>query len=212
MSLAAVVPVSTGIPLCRVLPLVLVFLCAAFMATPVQAARKMVVLDPGHGGMDLGAFYGGVREKKLTLIIAQRVETVLRSRGIRTTMTRRSDRFVSLASRAAVANGYRSAVFVSIHCNADPRRRARGIETFYTGSAGYRLARNIHVRLGHRTTCPDRGIKRKSYAVLTRTRGAAALVECGFLTCPVERRKLSTSSYQRVLAQAIADGIIATIR
>lgn len=190
--------------------LVLFLWCAGLGG--VSAGSKVVVLDPGHGGMDWGAFAGGVREKRLTLTIAQRVESSLRARGIRTAMTRRSDRFVSLSSRAAVANGYRNAVFVSIHCNADPRRRARGIETFYTGSAGYRLARNIHYRLGYRTSCPDRGVKRRSYSVLTRTRGAAALVECGFITSASERRKLVTASYQKVLARAIADGIVASIR
>lgn len=178
----------------------------------VAPARPVVVLDPGHGGADGGACWGGVREKKLTLRIAQRVEAVLRSRGIRTAMTRRSDRYVSLVSRAAVTNGYRSAVMVSIHCNADPRCRARGIETFYTGTAGYRLARNIHTRLDHRTSCPDRGVKCKALTVLTKTRGAAALVECGFLTCPSERRLLTTSSYQQRLAKAIADGIMASLR
>lgn len=175
-------------------------------------ARPVVVLDPGHGGVDCGAYCGGVKEKRLTLMIAQRVEAVLRSRGIRTAMTRRSDRYVSLQSRAAVANGYRSAVLISIHCNADPRRRARGIETYYTGSAGYRLARSIHTRLDSRTSTPNRGVKRKGLTVLTNTRGAAALVECGFLTSSSERRLLGTASYQKRVAQAIADGITASIR
>lgn len=177
-----------------------------------SSAAPVVVLDPGHGGVDGGACWGGVREKRLTLTIAQRVESVLRSRGIRTAMTRRSDRFVSLQSRASVANGYRSAVFVSIHCNADPQHTARGIETFYTGSSGYRLARSIHRRLDSSTTCPNRGVKRKSYSVLTNTRGAAALVECGFMTSASERHLLGTASYQRRIAQAIAEGIIASIR
>lgn len=182
------------------------------LAPTTAHARPVVVLDPGHGGIDGGACWGGVREKKLTLMIAQRVEAVLRSRGIRTAMTRRSDRFVSLQSRAAVANGYRSSVLVSIHCNADPQHQARGIETFYTGSSGYRLARSIHGRLDSRTSTPNRGIKRRGLTVLANTRGAAALVECGFMTSPSERRLLATASYQQRIAQAIADGITASIR
>lgn len=182
------------------------------LMTGIQAAGRVVVLDPGHGGVDGGACWGGVREKNLTLMIAKRVESVLRSRGIRTAMTRRSDRYVSLQSRAAVANGYRSAFLVSIHCNADARQRGRGIETYYTGSAGYRLARNIHSRLDARTSCPDRGVKRRGFTVLANTRGAAALVECGFVSCPSERRKLTSASYQRRIAKAIADGIVASLR
>ena len=175
-------------------------------------ARPVIVLDPGHGGIDGGACWGGVREKTLTLMISQRVESILRARGFRTAMTRRSDRTVSLPSRAAVANGYRSAMLVSIHCNADPQHQARGIETFYTGSAGYRLARSIHQRLDARTTTPNRGIKRRGLTVLANSRGAAALVECGFMTSPSERRLLTTAAYQRKIAQAIAEGIIASAR
>lgn len=192
----------------RLLRLLLSF---ALILTPSHAA-PVVVLDPGHGGVDVGASWGGVREKTLTLQIARRVENILRARGYRTAMTRRSDRTVSLQSRAALVNGYRSAVLVSIHCNADPKFRARGIETFYTGTAGYRLARNIHRRLDSCTTCPNRGLKRKSYSVLRNTRGAAALVECGFMTSRSERRLLTTSSYQQKLAAAIADGIVSSIR
>jgi N-acetylmuramoyl-L-alanine amidase len=186
-------------------------LVCGLLGPPLQA-RPVVVLDPGHGGSDSGAYWGGVREKKLTLSIAQRVESVLQRRGIRTAMTRRSDRFVSLQSRAAVANGYRSAVLVSIHCNADPKRRARGIETFYTGTAGYRLACQIHKRIDRCTLCPNRGVKRRGLTVLSNTRGAAALVECGFMSSPSERRLLSSASYQQKLAQAIADGITASLR
>lgn len=184
----------------------------AFCLGALAQAGPVVVLDPGHGGIDGGACWGGVREKNLTLMIAQRVESVLRRRGIRTALTRRSDRFVSLSSRAAVANGYRSAVLVSIHCNADPRHKARGIETFYTGTAGYRMARQIHSRMDHCTSCPNRGLKSKGLTVLTHTRGAAALVECGFITSPSERRLLTTASYQQKLARAIADGITASLR
>ena len=182
-----------------------------FFSSPLQA-HPVIVLDPGHGGMDGGACWGGVREKNLTLMIAQRVESVLRARGFRTAMTRRSDRTVSLGARAAVANGYRSAMLVSIHCNADPRHQARGIETFYTGGAGYRLARSIHSRLDARTATPDRGVKRKGLTVLARSRCAAALVECGFMTSPSERRLLVTAAYQKRIAQAIADGITASVR
>lgn len=189
----------------------LVMTCGGVLAATVQA-RTVIVLDPGHGGVDGGACWGGMREKNLTLMIAQRVEAVLRARGFPTAMTRRCDRTVSLGARAAVANGYRSAVLVSIHCNADPRHQARGIETFYTGSAGYRLARSIHSRLDACTSTPNRGIKRKGLTVLANSRCAAALVECGFMTSPPERGLLTTAAYQRRIAVAIADGITASVR
>lgn len=189
-----------------------ILLLVGFLQGGPLQARPVVVLDPGHGGVDGGAYWGGVKEKNLTLQIAQRVESILRSRGYQTAMTRRSDRFMTLTSRAAVANGYRSAVLVSIHCNADPEREARGIEAFYAGNAGFTLARCILSRLDRSTSTPNRGVKRKGLCVLSQARGAAALVECGFMTSPAERQLLTTPGYQKKLAQAIADGITASIR
>ncbi len=179
------------------------------VALPVlSASSTVVVLDPGHGGHDRGTRWGGVSEKTLTLSIAKKVEAHLKKRGIRTAMTRRSDVFRSLGGRAAVANSYRRSVFVSIHCNADRRQAARGIETFYCGSRGRRLACSIHGVLDARTSTPDRGIKFSRFTVLRSTACPAALVECGFLSSPSERRLLVTGAYQDRIARAIADGIL----
>ncbi|HEX2748323.1 MAG TPA: N-acetylmuramoyl-L-alanine amidase [Verrucomicrobiales bacterium] len=175
------------------------------------AGGTVVVLDPGHGGRDRGTMWGGVSEKVLTLSIARRVEQYLKARGIRTVMTRRSDVYRSLESRAAMANGYGRSVFVSIHCNADPRFCARGIETFYNGAQGCRLASCIHAFLDTRTSAPDRGVKFAGFAVLRKTCCPAALVECGFLTSPSERRLLVTPLYQNRVAKAIADGIFRSV-
>src|SRR5687768_13808822 len=177
------------------------------MGLPLQAARTVVVLDPGHGGHDRGAKWGAVSEKTITLSIARRVEKHLKARGFTTAMTRRGDVFRTLESRAAVANGFRRSVFVSIHCNADPRHAARGIETFYCGAQGRRLASSIHGNLDSRTSTPNRGIKFRGFAVLRHTSCPAALVECGFLTSLKERRLLTTAVYQDRVAKAIADGI-----
>jgi N-acetylmuramoyl-L-alanine amidase len=155
--------------------------------------------------------WGGVSEKVLTLSIARKVEGYLKARGIATAMTRRTDIYRSLEGRAAVANGYGHSVFVSIHCNADPQFDAQGIETFYSGAQGWRLAASIHGLLGARTSTPNRGVKFSSFAVLRRTCCPAALVECGFLTSPHERRLLTTSVYQDRVARAIADGVARSV-
>lgn len=192
----------------RLLPLMLLLLGGIL---PVSGSSTVVVLDPGHGGRDRGARWGGVSEKTLTLSIARKVEALLKARGIRTAMTRRTDTYRSLTSRAAVANSFRRSVFVSIHCNADPKRGARGIETFYAGSSGRRLACSIHGVLDARTSTPDRGIKFSRFTVLQSTSCPAALVECGFLSSQSERRLLVTSAYQDRIARAIADGIVRSL-
>lgn len=175
-----------------------------------QAARfSTVIIDPGHGGRDKGAYWGGVRESTLNLKVANRLEALLKKRGIRTVMTRRSDVFVSLQSRADIANRYRSAVFVSIHFNASTNTSIKGAETFYWGTTGRMIAGAIQRRLPARVQTRNRGARRHGYTVLTKTRCPAVLVECGFISNSRERMRCSTQWYQQTAARAIYDGLMA---
>src|SRR5688572_12817511 len=91
----------------------------AFLALGVSANAgfRTVVIDPGHGGHDKGGQWGRVYEKHLALDTSMRLENHLKSMGYRTIVTRRSDYFISLPQRVAVANRQRDAVFVSVHYN-----------------------------------------------------------------------------------------------
>jgi len=91
-----------------------------------------VVIDAGHGGKDPGAISrSGVQEKAITLDIAQRLERVLKRRGFDVRMTRDRDEFVSLEKRTEIASSCQADLFISIHANADPGKRGRGVETYY---------------------------------------------------------------------------------
>lgn len=186
-----------------------ILLCLILGGLAEAAGFSTVVIDPGHGGKDKGAFHGGVRESRLTLATAQRLEKLLKRKGLRTVMTRRSDVFVSLGSRVALANRYRSVVFVSIHFNACLDKRYKGVETFYGGAASVKLARAIQTRMASRLKTRNRGVKIRAYKVLRQTRCPAVLVECGFLSNAAERGRCSTAWYQQTAAQAICDGILA---
>ena len=122
-------------------------------------------------------------------------------------MTRRSDTYVSLDARAALANRYRNAIFVSIHFNGSANRSAQGVESFYYSGKGKTLTSSIQRYLRSRSGTKDRGVKRKPYAVLTKTRCTATLVECGFLSNRWENKRCASSSYRATVARAIADGI-----
>ena len=189
----------------RLLPLAI--LCLSLIAT--AKAAKTVILDPGHGGRDNGAKWGGIAEKDLNLDVARRVEALLKKRGIPVVMTRRSDTYVSIESRAAKANRYKDSLFVSIHFNAVTNRSITGIETFYLSPRGSKLAGSIQRRLAQRIRTNDRGTKKHHYAVLKKTRGVAVLVECGFISNGWERKRCASSWYKDILAQEIASGIAA---
>src|SRR5258706_10643554 len=111
----------------------LAFVCAALAATADAAPRHpMVVLDPGHGGSNPGATGAspGLREKQLTLAIAQMVATKLKERDIDVVLTRTGDKTLTLRQRVEVADAIPADLFVSIHANASPTRTQRGFETF----------------------------------------------------------------------------------
>jgi N-acetylmuramoyl-L-alanine amidase len=106
-----------------------------------------VVLDPGHGGKDVGAIgWAGVREKDVTLDVAHRVAPVLASQGIEVVLTRDDDTFVSLEERTARANAVAADLFVSIHCNASESRAPHGIETYVLDTSRDEIAARIAAR------------------------------------------------------------------
>jgi N-acetylmuramoyl-L-alanine amidase len=95
---------------------------------------RRVVIDPGHGGDNLGtASAGGLLEKELTLDLSTRVRRLLLARGVEAVMTRTSDETLSLKDRAVAANGWRGDIFVSIHLNSLEPASLRGVETYYLG-------------------------------------------------------------------------------
>jgi N-acetylmuramoyl-L-alanine amidase len=106
---------------------------AASRTTPAGPAVRTVVIDPGHGGEDVGAKGpGGALEKDVTLAIARKVRsTVINALGIQAFLTRDKDQDVPLDERAAFANNYKSDLFISIHANASRAQGARGSEVYF---------------------------------------------------------------------------------
>lgn len=103
-------------------------------ASVFPLAVRRIVLDPGHGGENLGTKTpAGLEEKFLTLDISRRVEEALLERGFEVILTRRADESITLQERAAMANRQRADIFVSVHVNWLEGSRQSGIETYYLG-------------------------------------------------------------------------------
>jgi N-acetylmuramoyl-L-alanine amidase len=94
---------------------------------------QTIVIDPGHGGDDIGVRgAGGLEEKQLTLDVAKRVRSLIESRlGLRVIMTRDDDKLVTLDERAATANNNKASLLVSLHANGAPSANPAGAEVFY---------------------------------------------------------------------------------
>lgn len=169
---------------------------------------KTVIIDPGHGGRDKGAVWGGVRESDLNLKTAFKLEYYLKRAGYKVVMTRRSDRYVSLSGRGAIANRYRNAVFVSIHYNATPETYVHGGETFHGGSrSSSYLSSSLQRNLVSYCKVKNRKSRYARFSVLHNTNCPAALIECGFISNSRERSRCNTSAFQDSAARAILAGI-----
>lgn len=108
----------------------------------------IIVIDPGHGGKDDGAKgQKGLLEKHVNLAVSQRLKKVLEKRyKFNVIMTREDDTFISLKGRGEIANQKGADLFVSVHANAAPRKSAKGIETYYLGSASSERALSTAAR------------------------------------------------------------------
>ena len=105
-----------------------------------------VVIDAGHGGHDPGALGKGVTEAELVLDVALRLETLLQNAGVEVVLTRRTDEFLQLQERTAIANREGADLFLSIHANASANAQARGIETYFLNFANTMSAAAVAAR------------------------------------------------------------------
>lgn len=107
------------------------------VAGPLDASRPLVVLDPGHGGYDPGAGTGELKEKMLTLRLAQALrDELVRGGGIRVALTREEDRYLMLAERSSIARRLHADLFLSIHADSVENGDARGASVYTLSERG----------------------------------------------------------------------------
>jgi N-acetylmuramoyl-L-alanine amidase len=181
--------------------------------------QVLVMIDPGHGGRDPGAIgLGGLKEVDVIWPIAKRVSKILESQGIRTKLTRDGDYYVGLDERVTMTNRNNATVFVSIHANSiDGRPDVNGLETYFYGPAGGRMAEAVHRNVLSSVTqkgfyIGNRGTRSARFLVLRKSQVPAILVETGYLTSAAEVARLRRDDYQAVQAEGIAKGIIEYLR
>ncbi|MFZ1026106.1 MAG: N-acetylmuramoyl-L-alanine amidase [Limnoraphis robusta] len=174
----------------------------------IPQGRVVVIIDPGHGGSDVGAVgVGGLREKDIVFPISQEVAQILEQNGVSAVMTRLDDRTVELEPRVQMANRLGATLFVSIHANAAYRAEATGIETFYYQS-GYSLAGYIQNSILANFNMTNRGVKQARFYVLRNTSMPSVLVEVGFVTNTYDSSILADPAQRSRMAAAIAQGIL----
>jgi len=117
------------------------------MARQLGLGISRIVIDPGHGGHDPGAAGDGITEAELVLDLALRLEKMLlKVPGVEVVLTRRTDDFVGLQERTAIANRENADLFLSIHANASENDEARGVETYFLNFANNLSAAAVATR------------------------------------------------------------------
>ena len=168
-----------------------------------------VLIDPGHGGYDIGASYSGYEEKVINLIISEKLKKNLEDSGITTFLTRDDDSFLSLAERVEIINSIKPNVFISIHGNAlKTSRGIRGVETYYWNKASQQLAFYIHKSILKNVQIPDHYIRRARFYVIHQTSVPAVLAELGFLSNHEDRKLLTNATAQDQYAKALQEAIL----
>ena len=179
------------------------------LAWKPQLKYGPVVIDAGHGGRDPGAAHHGFREKDIVLDVALMVAETLRVSGVDARMTRSTDTFIELNDRAALAQEVGAKLFVSLHCDSAPNRRARGF-TIYAPQSRMRQTSSFAAVMEKSmltTNMTSRGIRSAGFRVLLRTRCPALLVEMGYLSNRYDARVLGSESSRRAIARAVANAV-----
>lgn len=172
-----------------------------------------ILIDPGHGGDDPGATYGGVEEEDITLGVGLRCANVLRDLGHDVFLTRDRDIGIPRVERVRLMNEYKCEAFVSIHCNAAATRETNmhGVETYYRDAEDKPLAECLQQMLAAYTGRVDVGMFRdefrlkKRLTVLNNDKIPCALVEMGYLSNPGDRAYLVGN--MNTLGEVLAHGI-----
>lgn len=197
----------------------------------VRPDSPVIVIDPGHGGMDGGAIgSGGTVEKDLNLDISLRLRDFLAVSGFRVVMTRDSDVAIyddgvkgtreqkksDMHNRLKIMEDIPGAIVLSIHQNQFTQSRYSGAQMFYgrNNPMSQKLAGSIQSSFKNLLQ-PDnkREIKPggKDLYLLWQCENPIVLVECGFISNPEECQKLQDPEYQREAAFAVLAGLLDTL-
>ena len=176
-----------------------------------------VVIDPGHGGKDVGAEYNGRYEKDDNLALALLVRDRLREKGVDAVLTRDEDKYVSLEKRCFIANLKQAQIFVALHRNSADG--AQGVEIWIESDAAgkeEKLAEDILSGLDAAGISKNRGVKRGyaqgdgDYYVNSHTDMPSCLVELGFINS--EKDNSLYDEKLEAYAQAIASAVAQTLK
>ncbi|MED4751969.1 N-acetylmuramoyl-L-alanine amidase [Brevibacillus choshinensis] len=171
---------------------------------------KIIVIDAGHGGSDVGAIGTkfGTLEKTVNLQTASKLAANLRQKGAVVVMTRTgADQNPALHDRVEISEAKGADAFISIHYNSSPKNVNGTLTFFYSDQKDKPLAHAIEARLGQVYGTKSNGISFGDYHVLRENDQPSVLLELGFLTDAKDEALVRTADYQQRSTDAIVKGL-----
>lgn len=177
-----------------------------------QLTGTTILLDPGHGGEELGALGpDGTPEKSVNLVVSELLKAELEARGATVLMTRQQDVDTSLGARVEQIQQQEPTLALSIHYNALPDSgdalNTAGIGMFWYHGQAHDLAAFLHDHLVHTLGRPSYGVYWNNLALTRPHVAPSVLLELGFMINPQEFEWITDPEAQQQLAAALADGI-----
>ncbi len=176
-----------------------------------ETGVPLIVIDPGHGGMDEGCSRGEAEEEAYNLELALRLKINLEELGFRVLLTRAEDVEVSLVERVEIATQSKADMLISIHQNSSEYLGAEGVETWYyadDSGENKRLASLVQKYVILNTDTKSRGIQETEDLYVIRECGIpACLVETCFLSNAEDLKKLQTEEYREKVVQGLTDAV-----
>lgn len=198
--------------------------CFLYFSEAVKPDDELlVVIDPGHGGLDPGKVgVSDVKEKDVNLAISMKLRDKLEAEGIKVVMTRENDESLAtpgatnkktsdMNNRIEIINGVDADCLISIHQNSYTDGSVKGAQVFYHGTSkeSRELAETLQKYLISEVD-PENHREAKQgndYFILRRSICPGVIIECGFLSCPSETAKLIDEAYQNKIADAITKSV-----
>lgn len=175
----------------------------------------ILVVDPGHGGSDLGGqSEKGLKEKDLTLSIAKLIQMKGKEKGIKVILTRTQDETVALSERVSFSGNNAAKVFISLHFNTDAHdQKKSGIECIVSESNAQSgkskvLATQLLQELRSLNSIEVNGIKSTDAYVLKNNNIPAVALELGYLSNASDYAFVSDKDNQELISQAIISSVV----
>lgn len=173
-----------------------------------KPGAKTIVIDPGHGGRDQGATgVNGSLEKTLNLEVGNRLARKLDKAGFNVVLTRSTDKYISLESRAEQAHHEQADAFISLHFDSIDDQQVVGHTSYYYNEQDKALAQTIHNEITNMVELHDRGARFGDFYVLRENLQPAILLELGYISNAHEEKIMNSQSFHEQVTDAIVEGL-----